>query len=620
MRLKRLEIENFKGIGERQVIEIKPITLLFGPNSVGKSTILQAIQYISAVLQGNLDGIPGNHGGENVLVGFPQLVHNHDLGKTIKIKAVIRLNNNFHEEWFPMNAYFSDPKEGEDGKISINYLKGNDLSNRFIFEIGIRIEVGWREQEIGGLETNHSFVKRLEVELNGSLAYEISHNQNIVDIFGKDQASYFNFDHELFKKLEQETNKKFLSGKPDPASENPLYERVVKFEKPSGDLSNWKKAARLKYRRYFDKQEEYSPLAKAIGDLTGLIDDNNEFKIPIHLMDDGIPKNNGAIPNLESEFKFPFKVLEIEIDSSENRTRNLKHETLNELLNEIILQPLRCVSFYLSESLHLGPLREIPGRSYIARKEPAQSNWRNGLAAWDLVSSKGVFNHTAELVNRWLEKYFKINYRIEKFSYKEIPDVSDVTQFFDGEVDILNLERLRESYRNLPTYEGFRLRDLKRNILVDANDVGVGVSQMIPVMVAVLSDHQLVGLATIEQPELHVHPAIQVVMGDMFISGATANKGEATLSGDDTDEFLKTLLIETHSEHIMLRLLRRVREQSESKARQEFGLKFNELSVVYIESRGDGVRFRPLRVTPDGDFLDQWPGGFFDERDEELFF
>lgn len=57
MRLTRLEIENFKGIGERQVIEIRPITLLYGSNSAGKTTILQAVEYLHQILKGNLLGI-----------------------------------------------------------------------------------------------------------------------------------------------------------------------------------------------------------------------------------------------------------------------------------------------------------------------------------------------------------------------------------------------------------------------------------------------------------------------------------------------------------------------------------------------------------------------------------
>ena len=51
MRLTRMEIANFKGIGSRQGIELRPITLLFGPNSVGKSTILQALHFLREILE-----------------------------------------------------------------------------------------------------------------------------------------------------------------------------------------------------------------------------------------------------------------------------------------------------------------------------------------------------------------------------------------------------------------------------------------------------------------------------------------------------------------------------------------------------------------------------------------
>ena len=49
MYLTRLEIENFKGILSRQSIEIRPITMLFGPNSAGKSTVLQALHYLREI-------------------------------------------------------------------------------------------------------------------------------------------------------------------------------------------------------------------------------------------------------------------------------------------------------------------------------------------------------------------------------------------------------------------------------------------------------------------------------------------------------------------------------------------------------------------------------------------
>lgn len=70
----------------------------------------------------------------------------------------------------------------------------------------------------------------------------------------------------------------------------------------------------------------------------------------------------------------------------------------------------------------------------------------------------------------------------------------------------------------------------------------------------------------------------------------------------------------------MLRLLRRVRERTDGEVPPgALGLTPEDLSVIYVESSVEGVRFRPLRVSPDGDFVDRWPQGFFAERAEELF-
>ena len=75
------------------------------------------------------------------------------------------------------------------------------------------------------------------------------------------------------------------------------------------------------------------------------------------------------------------------------------------------------------------------------------------------------------------------------------------------------------------------LRDFEKGIIVAPSDVGVGISQMIPVIVGCLRDHQ--GILAIEQPELHVHPAIQVGLGDLFIQ-AVQTREERRRSGQDT--------------------------------------------------------------------------------------
>ena len=76
MKPKFLKLRNFKSIGsEAQVIELAPITLLFGPNSAGKSTVLQSLIYLREVLiSGNYDPDKTTLGGEWLdLGGFRNL-------------------------------------------------------------------------------------------------------------------------------------------------------------------------------------------------------------------------------------------------------------------------------------------------------------------------------------------------------------------------------------------------------------------------------------------------------------------------------------------------------------------------------------------------------------------
>ena len=78
------------------------------------------------------------------------------------------------------------------------------------------------------------------------------------------------------------------------------------------------------------------------------------------------------------------------------------------------------------------------------------------------------------------------------------------------------------------------------------------------------------------------------------------------------------MLIETHSEHLLLRLLRRVRETTEGE-QTEHPLTPDDLSVIYVRSTPEGVEFIPISVTEKGSFEVLWPEGFFDERVKELF-
>jgi hypothetical protein len=134
-------------------------------------------------------------------------------------------------------------------------------------------------------------------------------------------------------------------------------------------------------------------------------------------------------------------------------------------------------------------------------------------------------------------------------------------------------------------------------------DVGTGISCVIPVLVAVHS-----GNGFIQQPELHLHPALQSAMGDIFVEA---------IKVDHAYHF-----VETHSEYILLRCLRRVRETTAGKhpVGSPLALMPKDLTVLYFEPQPDGTtRVKNIRVSTQGDFIDRWPRGFFEERSKELF-
>jgi len=134
-------------------------------------------------------------------------------------------------------------------------------------------------------------------------------------------------------------------------------------------------------------------------------------------------------------------------------------------------------------------------------------------------------------------------------------------------------------------------------------EVGAGISQIVPILVAALHGSRR-GLVLLEQPELHVHPALQVALGDFFIEASRERQ----------------LIVETHSEHLLLRLLRRIRETTENDLPDGApAFTHDRLSVLYVEAGDDGMQVRKLRVDPTGEFMDRWPKGFFEERAEEVF-
>ena len=91
-----IEIENFKGIGRPMRVDLRPLTLLFGNNSAGKSTVLHALCYAHEILSHrDVDVHKTDLGGDRVdLGGFRNFVHAHDPTRTVRLRFELNL-----EDW-----------------------------------------------------------------------------------------------------------------------------------------------------------------------------------------------------------------------------------------------------------------------------------------------------------------------------------------------------------------------------------------------------------------------------------------------------------------------------------------------------------------------------------------
>ena len=140
-----------------------------------------------------------------------------------------------------------------------------------------------------------------------------------------------------------------------------------------------------------------------------------------------------------------------------------------------------------------------------------------------------------------------------------------------------------------------QLVDLRSNVVLSLEDVGFGISQVLPILVQLaISESDMV---LIEQPELHLHPALQAHFGDLLIDGITP---------DSKNQFV----IETHSEHLLLRLQRRIREGI---------LSSEDIRIYYIDANKElGSYVQLIEMDEQGEFITAWPNGFFPERLDEM--
>ena len=569
-----IEIENFKGIGRPVRIDLRPITLLFGRNSVGKSTILHALCYAHEILSHrNVDAHTTELGGDQIdLGGFRRFVHEHNLQRSVRLRFELHLQNLVLPELggtyeaMPIgwsSAAFHEPvslEEAETGWLELRVTWNAEQDKPIVSHY----QVGVDDQIVG----------RIEATASGSMATLMA-----------------NVAHPLLG-----------------------YE----VERQGSEVSS----------RTVGQVREDSGIERHVHGLRSM-------KVLL--------EPSSALPS----FNQHFWISHDEVLGNESRDLYFDISRLLAGIGSLLRDEL-------ARFRYLGPLRELHPRTVVTRERSVPGRWADGSAAWDVLNGRAqvtlsriahdFFNQRklkrAMLVfsvSDWLSRKDRLDtgYELKVHSVVELPANTPLVGVLNKGVlgeelagiaakmakakvsgpespgDIVNtaspdqIGALADGIANAPVRRQIQLvAAAGTNLRLRTSDIGVGISQILPVVVAAL-DPDRPAITAIEQPELHVHPRLQVELGDLFAEQAAGGRA---------------FLIETHSEHLMLRLLRRIEETGSGELPEgKPALKPDQVSVVYVEQVDGEVRAMRLRIDETGEFIDRWPQGFFDERDDELF-
>ncbi|WP_207063402.1 AAA family ATPase [Motiliproteus sp. SC1-56] len=571
MRITSLSLTNFRSFRSTETIPFAPVTLLFGPNSVGKSTVLMALFYIQQILgKGHCDPVRIDALGDRDIGGFGSLVNGKDLKKSIVLKVEFEVGRSIGIEY----ETFADWDVG-----SLKLLMPDVADDTR--KIGVELEVGWSSV------LNKAYVKRYSVWLNGEFAGQVESDDGLKQT----AITAINFGHPLLKPTDHDdwVERSFEGGLPIHPSQ--LSQEQREEDDYEDDEDGY----------YTEFHSELSGMSAGLHKAPVAVNAEYACK-PI-----GVGTFAGAVPYLG-------QLLFTNIDEpgqSITEDDYLNYLIVHRVLTQTFVSPLDKLLTLLEKSVCIGPLRTIPSANFVPNPHPEQAGWIDGTAAWDLLHQ--CDSKLNDPVNHWLsaKDCFDSGYGLASVVGKTYLETksgksNDLDRMRTQLTEMIRRAESDKEFDDVRYQQGIVLYDLKNHITLAPNQVGSGISQIVPVVTA--AHHVTNGIVAVEQPELHIHPKFQVEVGDLFTQL------------DVSPSRRPTFLIETHSEHLVLRLLRRIRNTYSGEAEGDFKpVRVEDVSVLYLSNEEGEVKVHRCPISTDGDFEYDWPNGFFVEREEEIF-
>jgi predicted ATPase len=228
---------------------------------------------------------------------------------------------------------------------------------------------------------------------------------------------------------------------------------------------------------------------------------------------------------------------------------------------------------------YLGPLRRPPQRLYTwSGAEPEDVGWEGENAVQAILSAG--------------DRRLNFQRRARTIGFQEVVARWLQTMGLIAAFRVAPIAPGRDEYE-------VRVRVTKQSDEVGLTDVGFGVSQVLPV-IAQCFYAPASSTVLIEQPEIHLHPGVQASLADLFIAAIRAREnGEARNV---------QLVVESHSEHFLRRLQRRVAETT---------LTEDDVALYFCSWGEGGASIEQLALDQFGDIAN-WPTGFFGDELEDV--
>jgi predicted ATPase len=233
---------------------------------------------------------------------------------------------------------------------------------------------------------------------------------------------------------------------------------------------------------------------------------------------------------------------------------------------------------------YLGPLREPPQRIYLWSGDTPED-----------VGQKGQFAIAALLAAQDARR--SLNRKKEGKGGRKEPFAEFIAAWLVN-LGIISRFIVKSVAPGRKEYEVLIKTDMKAPE-VKISDVGFGISQVLPALVQAFycPPNSTVWM---EQPEIHLHPRVQAELADVFISAIQTRENGSPRNTQ--------LIVESHSEHFLNRLQRRVAEETISK---------DDVAIYFAKRAGGKTELEPLRLNQYGD-IENWPEDFFGDEMADL--